>query len=353
MKSRRSIGELTGIAFTIIAIWIIFALFSTSEFYRRSLAMGAMTEWAPIICFQLASGLFWALFTPFVVFIAERLPIRDREWLRNAIVLSALVPVLSLVRAATGGALLRIVEHKPVTRAFIELSIAVRFHRNIFLLLVIIGITNVIVAYRRSVLRERDAFSLQEEVTKESLAQLSTGMLPRVMFDTMQSISDRVADDPDTADQMIVGLSDLLRATLALDRRNDVTLAEELEHIDRYLDLEKTRADGRLVTKIDFEEQLLGARVPPLVVHALVEHALAGSVPPGERSLHIAGSDAGGRLHIEIRRDSDVAPQTPLDETRERLEHLLSEQFSLDRWRDGTAEIVTVELPLRFAESAS
>jgi two-component system LytT family sensor kinase len=353
MKPRRSITQLTGISFAIVAIWVMFALFSASEFYRRTHAMGSVIEWSAVICCQLASGMLWAVFTPPVVAIAERLPLRDRRWLRNLLALAAIVPVLSLVRAAGGGALQRIIEQKAVTREFIELSIAVRFHRNIFLLVVIIGITNILLAYRRSVMRERDAFWLQEQVTKASLAQLNAGMLPRVMFDTMQAISDRVKHDPEGADQMIVGLSDLLRATLALDRSNDVTLAEELEHIDRYLDLEKARADGRLNTRIDFEEQLLGARVPPLVVHALVEDALAGAVPPGERSLQIAGSDAGGRLHIEIRRESEVEPETPLDQTRERLEHLLSEQFSLDRRREGTAEIVTVELPLRFAEAAS
>jgi hypothetical protein len=108
------------------------------------------------------------------------------------------------------------------------------------------------------------------------------------------------------------------------------------------------------VTRIDFEEALLAARVPPLILHTLVEHALGGDVPPGDRTLEIRGREVDGSLSIEIRRqvEGDIEPAgtPPLGETRDRLEQLLAEQFSLDRRRDGTTDIVALELPLHPAE---
>ncbi|HYI12144.1 MAG TPA: histidine kinase [Thermoanaerobaculia bacterium] len=350
---RPVVTELARMAMLIIGVWVIFAFFNASEFYRRSRAMGADVQWGDIIRFQLASSMIWAVFTPFVAAIAERLPVRGRDWWRNLFALAALAPLLAVIRAVVGGAWGELAEGKTPSLAFLELSVAVRFHRNVFLIVVIIGITNILLAYRRAVIRERDAFALQAAVTNSALARLRARMLPRVMFDTLRATADRVEDDPVRAERMIVGLSDLLRGTLDLDRRSDVTLAEELEHIDRYLDLEKARWEGRLVTRIDVEEALLAARVPPLVLHTLVEHALAGDVTPGERSLEIRGRGVDGRLSIEIRREGDPEPASapPLGETRDRLEQLLAAQFSLDRRREGSADVVALELPLRLAEA--
>lgn len=349
----RTLAQLTGIALVITGIWVIFAFFNASEFYRRSLATGSETNWYYIISFQLSSGLMWAVFTPIVVAMAERLPLSGKLWPRNLLVLAALTPVLSVIRAAYGAAWLQMAEGVWPAAYFIKFSIAIRFHRNVFLLVVIIGITNILLASRRAGLRERDAFALQAAVANAAVAQLRARMLPRVMFDSLRAIADRVDSDPARADRMIVGLSDLLRATRELDRRSEVTLAEELEQIDRYLDLEKARSDGHLTTRIDVDEPLLAARVPALVLHSLVEDALAGEVPPGDRSLEIEGRSCGGRLSLEIRSEGAAEPAgaPSLGETRERLEQLLAERFSLDRHREGSAVVVGLDLPLRLVEA--
>ncbi len=345
---RRSLKDLFGIAMMLIGIWTIFAFFNASEFYRRSLAMGAESHWNEIIALQLVIGLIWAMFTPIVVGIAERLPIQlRRESLRNVLILAAFTPIFAVIRAVVGGAWHQLGEGNLPTLDFARISIAVRFHRYVFLTIVIIGITNIVIAYRRAVMREQESLVLQAALTNAALAQLRERMLPRVMFSAMRNISERVDTDPAGADEMIVTLSDLLRSTLDLDRRKEITLAEELEHIDRFLDLERARSDGRLTTRIDFDEPLLTARVPPLVLHTLVEQALDGG--RGDRSLEIRGREIDGRLNIEIEKEGDVTT----DDKPRRLEELLTDQFSLDRRREGQRDIVAIELPLRLAEAAS
>jgi two-component system LytT family sensor kinase len=345
--SRRPVAQLFATAMLITGIWITFAFFNASEFYRRSIASGGDSRWNEIILFQLSSSLIWAFFTPIIYAIAERLPVQNRQWARNLALLTLLAPALALLRAVFGGAWGQLAEGNSPTWQFAQLSIAVRFHRNVFLTIVVIGLTNIILAYRRSVMREQDTFALQSALTNASLAQLRARMLPRVMFATLRNIAQRVDRDPNGADDLIVSLSDLLRSTLALDRRSDITIAEELEHIDRYLDLERARAGGRLVTRIDFDEPLLAARVPPLVLHTLVEHALDGG--DGDRTLEIKGREIDGMLNIRIEKEGNSADDAPPP----RLEQLLTHQFSLGRRREGSKDIVAIELPLRMVEVAS
>lgn len=347
-RGPRSFANLFGIAMLIVGIWLILAFFNASEFYRRSMAIGSDSYWNEIIAVQLTISLIWAMFTPIVVGVAERFPLETRrESLRNFLILCAFTPVFAVIRALVGGAWHQIAEGNAPTLFFARLSIAVRFHRYVFLTIVIIGLTNIILAYRRSVMRERDTVALQAALTNAALAQLRARMLPRVMFETLRNISERVDTDPNGADELIVGLSDLLRSTLDLDRRAEITVAEELEHIDRYLDLEKARTEGRLTTRIDFDEPLLAARVPPLVLHTLVEHALDGG--SGDRTLEIRGRELDGMLSIEIEKEGDAAT----DATPPRLEQLLTDQFSLDRRREGAKDIVAIELPLRLLEVTS
>lgn len=351
----RPFGELLAVALQIIAVWQILAFFYASEFYRRGLATGHSEPFIYILGFQIVVGLNWAVFTPIIIAVAERAPIRGRDWARNLLILSVFTLAIALIRAVSGGAINQLGEGEMPTLWFMRLSVAVRFHRYVFLTLVIIGVTHIVMAYREAAQRERKRFELDAEVANSSLAELRGRMLPRVMFNSLHAIEERVERDPAEADRMIVELSDLLRGTLHLDRRGQITVGEELDHLDRYLELEKARLDGRLSTHLDFDENALAARVPPLLIRTVFEVAIVADGIAEDSRLGIRGMERDGRLHIEMLLEPAAreSGDHELDETRRHLQTLFPGRFLLERRQQPTATSVVFELPANVDEVAA
>lgn len=341
--------HLLGVAMLIVAIWVCFAFFNASEFYRRSQATGVIfIGTQEVIAYQLLSSLNWAVFTPFLIFMAERLPLRRPHRLRNAALILAAAPLLAVLRAGLGGWVMEFGEHQRISWAFAKLSIQIRFERNIFLILIIVFITNLILAQRAAAARERHGLVLKAAVANAELVQLRAAMQPRFMFATLNAIAARVTNRPSIADRMLVHLGHLLRTMLEFGKRSDVSLAEELEVIDRYFEIEKTRTDGRFTTRVDVDEDVLAARVPPLLLHAVVESAMLRGRDASH--IEIRGRAIGDLLHLEIANDdpSGIPPQGAVEETRARLRHAFADRTSIT-WRSENGQVVTeLKMPLHL-----
>src|SRR5205814_513655 len=111
--------------------------------------------------------------------------------------------------------------------------------------------------------------------SKAQLAALQRQMEPHFMFNTLNSIAGLVRDHRhDAAIGMIVGLSEFLRRTAQDSHRPQVTLAEEVEYLQRYVEIQKVRFGDRLRISVDIPAELLGAQVPGLLLQPLVENAI-------------------------------------------------------------------------------
>src|SRR4029453_14579293 len=99
------------------------------------------------------------------------------------------------------------------------------------------------------------------------------------MFNTLNSIAGLVREQRnDAAVSMIVGLSEFLRRAAEDSHRSQVTLAEEVEYLQRYVEIQKVRFGGRLRVSIDIPADLLDAQVPNLLLQPLVENAIKHGV---------------------------------------------------------------------------
>ena len=78
------------------------------------------------------------------------------------------------------------------------------------------------------------------------LQLLGMQLQPHFLFNTLNTIAEMVHEDPDKADTMIAGLSDLLRRTLELGPTQEIPLAGEIDLVSRYLDIQKARFGDRL-----------------------------------------------------------------------------------------------------------
>jgi LytS/YehU family sensor histidine kinase len=96
---------------------------------------------------------------------------------------------------------------------------------------------------------------------------------------------------------MIVGLSEFLRRASEDSHRSQVTLAEEVEYLQRYLDIQKLRFGDRLQVCVDIPSELLRAQVPNLLLQPLVENTIKHG---------IAKRIAGGTVRITAARQNDA-----------------------------------------------
>lgn len=150
--------------------------------------------------------------------------------------------------------------------------------------------------------REREMATLATEAELKALrAQLN----PHFLFNALTTLGYLIQTSPPRALQTLMRLTDLLRRVLRSDGEF-TTLGKELELVDAYLDIERSRLEERLEVTQSVPASLRGARIPTLLLQPLVENAIRHG---------IARRLAGGRVAIAASwRDRDGHP--PLLELR-------------------------------------
>jgi len=211
--------ELLVIAMAIVAIWLVAGIFATSEFYRRCLVMGgAVDQVYHIFLFQMVSSLNWALFTPVIIAVAERLPLRKPHLLRNSLIVVALLPVIGVLRASWGGAVLTLCEDGYISMAMQHLSLSIRTHSYTAIAAMIVILTNLVLAQREAAARARREIAAKTLLARAELDVLRAQVQPQLLFLGLQTIAGIVETEPVRADEMIVKLAGMLRRSLKGDR---------------------------------------------------------------------------------------------------------------------------------------
>jgi two-component system LytT family sensor kinase len=130
---------------------------------------------------------------------------------------------------------------------------------------------------------------------------LANQINPHFLFNTLTSISSLIRSQPETARVLIVKLSGLLRRLLR-SQEHFVSLREELEAVDEYLDIERVRFGPSLSVDKEVDEASLGVIVPSMILQPLVEnsikHGLSRKV--GEGRITIRAVLRAGHAIIEV-----------------------------------------------------
>ena len=137
-------------------------------------------------------------------------------------------------------------------------------------------------------------------------------MDPHFMFNTLNSIASLVYDRRvDAAVGMIVSLSEFLRRGSEDSHRAQVTLREEVEYLQRYLDIQKVRFGDRLRVSVDIPDELLATQVPNLLLQPLVENAIKHGVSKRRSGgeIRVAGMCRDGALRLTVYNDGPWAQE--------------------------------------------
>ena len=140
---------------------------------------------------------------------------------------------------------------------------------------------------------------------ESQLQALQQQLHPHFLFNTLHAISTLVHRDPDKADLMIERLSDLLRITLRKVGVQEVELAEELEYLRAYLDIEQVHFGNRLRIEYRIDAAAMDVLVPTLILQPLVENAIRHGLEPMVRpgTLTIEAQADGDTLWLRVRDD--------------------------------------------------
>jgi sensor histidine kinase YesM len=154
-------------------------------------------------------------------------------------------------------------------------------------------------------LRERQLKSAELEIhlREARLQALRCQLNPHFLFNTLHSIAELVHEDPGLAEQLILRLGELLRKVLSSSDQQEIDLADELEFIKAYLDIEQMRLGDRLHVEWDVAPDVLRLKVPSLLLQPLVENAIQHGIAPSNRSgtVQIRAQRDNGFLHLQVR----------------------------------------------------
>jgi two-component system, LytTR family, sensor kinase len=212
-------------------------------------------------------------------------------------------------------------------------------------------------------IRQRE--KLEGQASTAQLAMLRYQLNPHFLFNTLNSISTLVLlKHTERANAMLARLSSFLRYTLANEPTAKVTLAQEVETLKLYLEIEKMRFEDRLRPHFRIESETIGARLPSLLLQPLIENAIKYAVTPAENGadIWITAAREGQAVRIEVADNGNgegaeivASPSTGvgLANIRDRLSQAYGGAHRFDtRKNDRGGFSVIVEIPYETGEKA-
>lgn len=209
---------------------------------------------------------------------------------------------------------------------------------------------------------------IRDAETKARMAEIQLGFLkaqlqPHFLLNSLNLISGQLYEDVERADSMIANLGGLLRATLESPEQHEVPLTRELELLDLYLEIARTRFGSSLQVEKRISTRSRDGLVPSLLLQPLVENAIHhGMIGPRRvRKIVITTSRDPYQLLLSVADDGPGLNETGaphqkegigLANIRRRLEQLYQSdhRFTLVNRPEGGV-VATIQIPFRTASA--
>jgi two-component system LytT family sensor kinase len=351
-----------GAAYSLFAALVSYGFTRLTGRSLWTLAPDATANFGYILAMNLVLWGSWGLFVPIVFALGRRFTFDRRGWRRALLVhlpAAGAITVAHIVVVATGRQLLQrgwgvdVEWLSAVGDAFFR---TLDFELPVYW--AILGLQHALDYYREVRAREVAAATLETRLVEAQLQALQCQLHPHFLFNTLHAISALVHRQPDKADEMIERLSDLLRITLDKVSVQEVTVAEEIEYLRAYLDIEQVHFGDRLEIVYRIDAHALDALVPNLILQPLAENAIRHGLAPvvGKGRLSIEAMVEDQTLVLRVADDGlGLGPDgiaervgVGLSNTQARLERLHARRATLECAPGrGRGCVVTVRMPLR------
>jgi two-component system, LytTR family, sensor kinase len=351
----------------IAAACIVPAVLDGSLTYVQGMLAGRVPGWQEIF-WQANEWLILGALTPLVYWLARRYPLRPPVVPRNLLAHVGGALLLCIGWATAGASLRWVLGIGPtqITKTQQLTSwLLTTIPWGTFMYFTTLGCVHAFAYFVEAKEREALTARLAAQVAEARLGALRMQLHPHFLFNSLNAITVLVRDqDTVAAGRMLDLLSDVLRQVLRADQSHEVSLADELRFLERYLAIEQVRFSDRLQVRFDVDDSLLDAAVPEFLLQPLVENALrhgiakradAGTVDVSARrdgeSLVLSVRDNGPGPDPQGQRRESSGNGLGLANIRERLTTLYGTRGRLElRARpesDGGGTSATVTIPFR------
>jgi LytS/YehU family sensor histidine kinase len=212
---------------------------------------------------------------------------------------------------------------------------------------------------RRNDERALQVARLETELVEARLGALAGELQPEFLYGALNTVSSLVHTNPDRADRVISKLADFLR--LVLNRTGSIVgpLQDELECVERYLEIEQMRNGPGLSVQLEIDPETLDAEFPPMTLHSIVELLLeqpSGEPQSPSTALTIESSQRDGNLSVRISRTvEDTVPSqvaqtrraSRLAAIRDRLRDLYGDKNDVGLNLDERSSAISISVPFR------
>ncbi len=349
----------------VIGGWTALALYFTIENYAYILLYaGTPLTFPRVFSWWLTHFYLWTLLTPAVWYMMRRFPLERDTWKRNLLVqvpASLFIVALQTALWVPMTPLLEIPLKPDMSLWQIYGSFLVGdFHSNLMVYWSLLGLWNSLNFYRKYQQESLSASRLEKSLSQARLDVLQMQLQPHFLFNTLHAISTLMQRDVAAANRLIVRLSDLLRLTLEHAGEQVVSLQKELELLEQYLEIQRTRFQDRLTVRMDIDPETLDARVPCLILQPLVENAVRHGIAPLSRPgrIEIRAHRQNGTLRLEVcddgvglKAEGESHQGIGLGNTRARLAQLYGASQAL-RMNNAPAGGLVVSVDIPFSSVA-
>jgi LytS/YehU family sensor histidine kinase len=211
--------------------------------------------------------------------------------------------------------------------------------------------------YRQTLETERALGTMRTQLATSELQVLKSQIEPHFLFNTLNAIYALAGKDVTACREMLLQLSNLLRAAVANRSEAEVPLETELEFVRDYLAIEKARLGSRLNVFVDVQDAAQKVNVPHLILQPIVENAIIHGIEPSAAHGEVAilGKLDCDHLMLEVINSADRATQrvkgmgVGMTNVRARLQHLYGTDAGLDFKLDDNTAYAKLRIPLRTA----
>jgi two-component system, LytTR family, sensor kinase len=341
----------------IAACWLLVVLLFATEWYAYDAGHGVVD---PFLDYVGWSCYLWGVFTPLVFWFARRRPINSDSWWRAAlwhIAASLAVAVLSLslealfewLRAGGSWPLWNAMRH--YLSQHLEISLLTYW--------ALLGASQFYRVYEEMRTRQLREAQLEARLAEARLQTLRMQLQPHFLFNTLQAATVLVHDDSDAAEDVLLCLSELLRASLDELNAQEIPLSREIEFLEHYIRIQQRRFGDRLRFELQIDPSLADCAVPSMALQPLVENAVRHGVGKHKETdiVSIRGCLNQGRLSLEVCNLTGALEDTPerlltqgvgLSNTTARIEQLYGKEQSLQIFNlEPGGVCVRLSIPMR------
>ncbi|MEP5612214.1 MAG: histidine kinase [Cyclobacteriaceae bacterium] len=305
------------------------------------------------IAFQIFGATMMLLVTHFLRFQLKR-----RGWIKLKIkrMLVRLIPLLVLLaflaNGLTTGFGLKVTDMIPIDQFSFGIFLLYTLQTFVYLSLWT-GIYLIIYFFRNYKREEIEKWKFQSAVKDAELIALKAQINPHFLFNSLNNIRALILEDHMKARDMVSHLSELLRYSIQFNSNEKVSIWEELDIVEKYLELESIHYENRLKFEIETDKKLGKYKIPPMIIQLMTENAVKHGISQLKDggNINVSVSSEKEELILQVSNTGRLKERSKtggigLRNATERIRILFEKEPDLDLFQDGEMVRSVLKLPL-------